>query len=117
VRKRIEYRFRVSSAAVFTLYSYSKALEYHLEYATADSLRLSPTDATSQHPNPKYLLHAALLVKKHRPTDDANGRPILGGTRCGTQKRVAMHAVSGSVTPVKLNAAMHFALVVGESSF
>jgi hypothetical protein len=24
----IEYRFRVSSAAVFTLYSYSKALEY-----------------------------------------------------------------------------------------
>jgi hypothetical protein len=38
VRERIEYRFRVSSAAVFTLYSYSKTLEYHLEYATADSL-------------------------------------------------------------------------------
>jgi hypothetical protein len=34
----IEYRFRVSNAAVFTLYSYSKALEYHIEYATADSL-------------------------------------------------------------------------------
>jgi hypothetical protein len=31
VRERIEYRFRVSSAAVFTLYSYSKALEYHLD--------------------------------------------------------------------------------------
>jgi hypothetical protein len=34
----IEYRFRVPSAAVFTLYSYSKALEYRLEYATAGSL-------------------------------------------------------------------------------
>jgi hypothetical protein len=34
----IEYRFRVPSAAVFTLYSYSKTLEYHLEYATAGSL-------------------------------------------------------------------------------
>jgi hypothetical protein len=32
VRERIEYRFRVPSAAVFTLYSYSKALEYPLEY-------------------------------------------------------------------------------------
>jgi hypothetical protein len=32
VRERIEYRFRVPSAAVFTLYSYSKALEYYLEY-------------------------------------------------------------------------------------
>jgi hypothetical protein len=35
----IEYRFRVPSAAVFTLYSYSKFLEYRLEYATAGSLR------------------------------------------------------------------------------
>jgi hypothetical protein len=34
----IEYRFRVPSAAVFTLYSYSKTLEYRLEYATAGSL-------------------------------------------------------------------------------
>jgi hypothetical protein len=28
----IEYRFIIPSAAVFTLYSYSKALEYPLEY-------------------------------------------------------------------------------------
>jgi hypothetical protein len=35
----IEYRFRVPSATVFTLYSYSKALEYPLEYPTADSLK------------------------------------------------------------------------------
>jgi hypothetical protein len=28
----IEYRFRIPNAAVFTLYSYSKALEYPLEY-------------------------------------------------------------------------------------
>jgi hypothetical protein len=34
----IEYHFRVPSAAVFTLYSYSKALEYLLEYPTAASL-------------------------------------------------------------------------------
>jgi hypothetical protein len=34
----IEYRFRVPSAAVFTLYLYSKALEYLLEYPTAGSL-------------------------------------------------------------------------------
>jgi hypothetical protein len=38
VRERIEYRFRVSSAAVFTLYSYSKALEYHFRVSTAGSL-------------------------------------------------------------------------------
>jgi hypothetical protein len=34
----IEYRFRVTSAAVFTLYLYSKALEYRFIVATADSL-------------------------------------------------------------------------------
>jgi hypothetical protein len=34
----IEYRFRVPSVAIFTLYSYSKALEYPLEYLTAGSL-------------------------------------------------------------------------------
>jgi prepilin signal peptidase PulO-like enzyme (type II secretory pathway) len=38
VRERIEYRFRVPSAAIFTLYSYSKVLEYPLEYPTAGSL-------------------------------------------------------------------------------
>jgi hypothetical protein len=34
----IEYRFRVPSAAVFTLYSYSKALEYRFRVPTAGSL-------------------------------------------------------------------------------
>jgi hypothetical protein len=38
VRERIEYRFRVPSAAVFTLYSYSKALEYRFRVPTAGSL-------------------------------------------------------------------------------
>jgi hypothetical protein len=37
----IEYRFKVSSAAVFTLYSYSKALEYRFRVPTAGSLRLA----------------------------------------------------------------------------
>jgi hypothetical protein len=35
----IEYRFRVPNATVFTLYSYSKALEYHFRVPTAGSLR------------------------------------------------------------------------------
>jgi hypothetical protein len=34
----IKYRFRVPSAVVFTLYSYSKALEYPPEYPTAGTL-------------------------------------------------------------------------------
>jgi hypothetical protein len=38
VRERIEYRFRVPSAAVFTLYSYSKALEYRFRVPSAGSL-------------------------------------------------------------------------------
>jgi hypothetical protein len=38
VRERIEYRFRVLSAAVFTLYSYSKALEYRFRVPTTGSL-------------------------------------------------------------------------------
>jgi hypothetical protein len=40
VRERIEYHFRVSSATVFTLYSYCKTLEYRLQNATAASLRV-----------------------------------------------------------------------------
>jgi hypothetical protein len=35
----IAYHFRVPSAAVFTLYSYSKALEYRFRVPTAGSLR------------------------------------------------------------------------------
>jgi hypothetical protein len=42
VRKRIEYRFRVPSAAVFILYSYSKVLEYHFRVPTAGSLIILP---------------------------------------------------------------------------
>jgi hypothetical protein len=34
----IKYRFRVPSAAVFTLYSYSKPLEYRFRVSTAASL-------------------------------------------------------------------------------
>jgi hypothetical protein len=38
VREMIEYRFRVPSAAVFTLYSYSKALEYRFRVPIVGSL-------------------------------------------------------------------------------
>jgi hypothetical protein len=34
VKEKIEYRFRVSSTTVFTLYLYSKFLEYRIEYVT-----------------------------------------------------------------------------------
>jgi hypothetical protein len=37
VRERIEYYFRVPSAAVFTLYLYCKALEYRFRVPTAVS--------------------------------------------------------------------------------
>jgi hypothetical protein len=47
VRERIEYRFRVPSAAVFTLYSYSKALEY----PTASSLTSVKADSTFSGPS------------------------------------------------------------------
>jgi hypothetical protein len=43
----IKYRFRVTSAAVFTLYSYSKALEYRFRVPTADSLMSA--DSLSGH--------------------------------------------------------------------
>jgi hypothetical protein len=36
----IEYRFKVPIAAIFTLYSYSKALEYPFRVPTVDSLRI-----------------------------------------------------------------------------
>jgi hypothetical protein len=60
VRESLEYRFRVSSAAVFTLYSYSKILEYHLEYATADSLSLSVLMDLYIHP--LYVLVSKILL-------------------------------------------------------
>jgi hypothetical protein len=57
VRERIEYRFRVSSATVFTLYSYSKVLEYRFRVSTAGSLRTNDTSCRF-HCN----AHACLLV-------------------------------------------------------
>jgi hypothetical protein len=44
VRERIYYRFRVPSATVFTLYSYSKALEYRFRVPTVGSLSTLPID-------------------------------------------------------------------------
>jgi hypothetical protein len=37
----IEYRFRVSSATVFTLYSYFKALEYRFRVSTGIVLQVA----------------------------------------------------------------------------
>jgi hypothetical protein len=50
----IEYRFRVPSVVVFTLYSYSKALEYHFRLPTAGSLRLSTPYHYLNTPLKKY---------------------------------------------------------------
>jgi hypothetical protein len=49
VREKIEYRFRVSSTAIFTLYSYSKALEYRFRVPTAVVLP-SITEAEATRP-------------------------------------------------------------------
>jgi hypothetical protein len=38
VREKIEYRFRVLNTIIFTLYSYSKTLEYNFRVSTAGSL-------------------------------------------------------------------------------
>jgi hypothetical protein len=46
----IEYHFRVLSATVFTLYSYSKTLEYRLEYATAGGLTSLPAPSVPSLP-------------------------------------------------------------------
>jgi hypothetical protein len=65
VRKRIEYRFRVPSAAVFTLYSYSKALEYRFRVPTAGSLKrqqpeiLDETQMPSSHQVRKMVFTSA----------------------------------------------------------
>jgi hypothetical protein len=49
----IEYRFRVPSAAVFTLYSYSKALEYLFRVPNAASLMVDWWSFVSyDHPCP-----------------------------------------------------------------
>jgi hypothetical protein len=59
VRESIEYRFRVPSAAVFTLYSYSKALEYRFRVSTAGSLRLP--ELIDLYIHPLYVLVSQIL--------------------------------------------------------
>jgi hypothetical protein len=49
VREKIEFRFRVPSAAVFTLYSYSEVLEYRFKVPTADSLIIADLEGTLPH--------------------------------------------------------------------
>jgi hypothetical protein len=64
VRERIEYRFRVSSAAVFTIYSYSKTLEYLFRVSTAGSLtpnarvsvQVTP-DTSGEHRSGAHMTH------------------------------------------------------------
>jgi hypothetical protein len=69
----IEYHFRVSSATVFTLYSYSKALEYRFKVPTAGSLKIrlrAWTSVARRRPSrdhsvvPPKLLNLALSKKK-----------------------------------------------------
>jgi hypothetical protein len=61
VRERIEYRFRVPSTTVFTIYLYSKTLEYRLEYASAGSHpwtgRPKYPEVPVQQQQPMSLLH------------------------------------------------------------
>jgi hypothetical protein len=57
----IEYRFRVPSAAVFTLYSYSKALEYRFRVPTAGSLRKLPLPGKDHKPARCYAVLTATI--------------------------------------------------------
>jgi hypothetical protein len=71
----IEYRFRVPSATVFTLYSYSKILEHRLEYATAGSLIVSHSrtfvDSRSRE---TWSYGYRLAGGKHEVTKENRGR-------------------------------------------
>jgi hypothetical protein len=92
VRKRIEYRFRVSSTAVFTLYSYSKTLEYHLEYVTADSLNFNgnegiPSIGIGSAPHP----HVERAVQVEMDLNDDGSR---WSEQCGADDAVSSSDVS-----------------------
>jgi hypothetical protein len=50
----IEYRFRVPSAAVFTLYSYSKALEYPLRVVFYGGASSAGVGVTTADDTPSY---------------------------------------------------------------
>jgi hypothetical protein len=63
VRERIEYRFRVPSAAVFTLYSYSKALEYRFRVPSAGNLRQSQAHSERTGMGPSERVPPVLLTK------------------------------------------------------
>jgi hypothetical protein len=55
VSEKIEYHFRVSNAAVFTLYSYSKALEYllfFLSLSTGSPTAVSDVPPCGRHVGP-----------------------------------------------------------------
>jgi hypothetical protein len=64
VRESIEYRFRVQSAAVFTLYSYSKALEYRFRVPTTGSLKCVAVTASELDP-----LDNSNILTPERPDD------------------------------------------------
>jgi hypothetical protein len=95
VRERIEYRFRVPSAAVFTLYSYFKALEYRFRVPTAGSLKAAYSGSGKS-----FLAILAHNIAEYRPVADATGqaRVRVGerartsvGPTCSTIKNVITH--------------------------
>jgi hypothetical protein len=79
VREIIEYRFRVPSAAVFTLYSYSKALEYRFRVPSAGSLIASATlahDATFYLWAPKRQQKVSDRMQSREMFEDATPIPV-----------------------------------------
>jgi hypothetical protein len=85
VRERIEYRFRVPSAAVFTLYSYSKVLEYRFRVPTAGSLKIlsdGTFDRADSIPARAYI--RATLVRVGLDIETNSGSLWLGSLWIGS---------------------------------
>jgi hypothetical protein len=76
----IKYRFRVSSAVIFTLYSYSKFLEYPFKVPTADSLNQVKRDLATVYMSRFFTgLIRTRAVNKARLNESVKQSPSIHG--------------------------------------
>jgi hypothetical protein len=98
VREKIEYRFRVSNTTVFTLYLYSKALEYSTR-ALAPPLDLVLPHAALALSHAAALAHGTVVRTAQAPRAAASTLRSNGGAsrrrclvpeqgECGGQQRL-----------------------------
>jgi hypothetical protein len=102
VRKRIEYRFRVPSATVFTLYSYCKDLEYRFRLATAGSLTGFPSALASALATKEMCSHVTLRVGHRvgceRGPRVSQGHCLLAVAGCSTEGGVDKRGAHASLS-------------------